>query len=92
MRSPAKPPVVPLPSPRLNLAVLPPTLAAATPRSVSRTDSARGTPGLALALLVRTDLPMSRHDLAAQVGLWEGGGVDAAEALLSARRMHGDSA
>lgn len=39
---------------------------AATPRSVSRTDSARGGNGLYLALLVRADMPMSRQDLAEQ--------------------------
>ncbi|KAI7837654.1 hypothetical protein COHA_008516 [Chlorella ohadii] len=40
---------------------------AATPRSVSRTDSARGGgSGLCLALLVRADMPMSRQELAQQ--------------------------
>lgn len=59
----------PLPPPNPCLPAPHPTLcAAATPRSVSRTDSARGGNGLYLALLVRADMPMSRQDLAEQVG------------------------
>jgi hypothetical protein len=43
----------------------PPTLAAATPRSLSRQDSALGS-GLKMVLLVRTDLSLSRPQVAEQ--------------------------
>lgn len=62
-----KPALPPFPSPQsLDVpATAPASAAAATPRSLSRQDSALGS-GLRMVLLVRTDMPLSRPELAQQ--------------------------